>query len=744
MKKEISRYQATVDGRHLRGIWTLILCLLLNLSFIKAQQSPQPISKDSPSPNNERMVVRRAIRVDLKADLTPTRHPVIQIELYSERLFDARNQIHFLLIGSHKFTNCNGNFHQVVFELTPQEFAKTRTGDLVVVRYGATNPIRDKRLLRSWKFGRLDKDQVNQNPVKTFQGTSIGDTPSYSRDGKLIHAGPPIIIRNRTRDTRTLIPIISVVDENMFPKHWLSTPIEVHATGLSKKELKRSIYILDVAMSKYNILPLRDNIKAIYLLNSLTLYGVAADASNSEDSIYIVNTGDKEYTDEYLESSFHRAFDNLMLQKSNKGRDSGRWDMARFSPQKTAWELPSADHLMKLVYQSEEDGPEYIYALENTGFTGVTLLKQFRQSPPDSAIRCPLRCQQTNPTPPALLQQAIKEHRFVYPKTVSEDAPVWSNDGKQIAFRSTRDSDSVELYVMQVDGSNLRRLTHTTPHTLSRSMVAAACWSHDDRQLAYVLQDEGGSNLFIVNSDGSGQKRLSIVSGKPNGINGEGLSIDRVDRLLSWLPDGRILVVTESFARRRTLYSILPDGTGLTPLTENGQVVLDALVSPDENQIAIKMLGGIIIKDLKSNTVRYQITSYGGYGVSWSPDSKQIAYSGVGLSIRDLESNTTRSCCSVNAGEMVLGTVWSPDSKQIAYVVASNLARNSPSTSELRVVNADGAGSRRLATEAGPLAWSPDGKYIVFGRLQARMYLIKPDGSGERYIAQGVYAKWIP
>ncbi len=64
--------------------------------FINAQQPSQLPSKDL-------MVVSRAIRVDRTLDPLPTRHPVIQIEVYSEELFDGRNQIHALRIGSHEF-----------------------------------------------------------------------------------------------------------------------------------------------------------------------------------------------------------------------------------------------------------------------------------------------------------------------------------------------------------------------------------------------------------------------------------------------------------------------------------------------------------------------------------------------------------------------------------------------------------------------------------------------------------------
>jgi TolB protein len=40
--------------------------------------------------------------------------------------------------------------------------------------------------------------------------------------------------------------------------------------------------------------------------------------------------------------------------------------------------------------------------------------------------------------------------------------PVWSPDGRSIAFISGRDSGNAQLYIMNADGSNQRRLTQTT------------------------------------------------------------------------------------------------------------------------------------------------------------------------------------------------------------------------------------------------------------------------------------------
>ncbi len=565
----------------------------------------------------------------------------------------------------------------------------------------------------------------NRAPPKNVRETLI-----WSKNNSILSMDREIKVSSRRHDPETQIPIITVTEDNMFPQQWLEPPIAARATSLSERQKRRSVEALYSAMSAYpDVSYLRDNIKRIYVLGSLNLYGIPVDASYSTDSIYVVNSGGEEYTDEYLVLSFNRAFSNLMFQKNNRIRYPDTSDVVRFAPQKSALEMPAADPLMKLVYEAKDDSPAYIYALENTGFMGVTLFKQFKDPPRDDAIRCQFRCREIRQPSLAALQETIKQHRFVYHREIEDVAPVWSHDGKQIAFQSTRDHDVAELYVMRVDGSNIRRLTHTAYSISQTTGFSAAAWSPDDRQLAYVMHPGGSSRLFTVNADGTGQRELFVEN---TGI-----------FLIGWLPDRRILILTERMDRSRSVYSILPDGTGLTRFTEGDNVVGQAFLAPDQNLIAITASGNLIIRKLKSNTVFQPINMSGGE-VSWSPDSKQIAYQdGRGLTIRDLKSNTIRSS-TIDSNELIFGMSWSPNGKQIAYVGARNLARNSPGVNELRVVNADGTGGRRLTAEGFLPVWSPDGKYIIFSRLQARMYLIRADGSDERYLSQGVYAKWIP
>jgi Tol biopolymer transport system component len=556
------------------------------------------------------------------------------------------------------------------------------------------------------------------------------ETLTWWKDGSLLSMDRAIKVSSSTRDPDNRVLIIYVTENDMFPKQWLAAPIAAHATSLPRAQMKRSLDALYRAMSTYpDPSYLSDNIKRIYVLGSLSLYGIPVDATYSADSIYIVNKGGQEYTDEYLVLSFNRAFGNLTLQKNNRARYPDTADVVHFAPQKSDLEMPAADPLMKLVYKANESSPDYIYALENTGFTGVTLFRQFKNAPRDDAVRCQLRCREFRRPLPAALRETIKQHSFVYHREIVDVAPVWSHGGKQIAFQSTRDHDVAELYVMRADGSNLRRLTRTAYSISQTTGFSAAVWSPDDRQLAYVMHPGGSSRLFTVNADGTGRKELLVEN--------TGMF------LIGWLPDRRILILVERLDRSRSVYSILPDGTGLTRFTEGDNQVGEAFLAPDQNLIAIQAFDNLIIKDLKFQTLSQSINS-SGRGVSWSPDSKQIAYQDHhSLTVRDLRSGATRSS-SIDSNEAISEISWSPDGKQIAYVGARGLGMNSPSINELRVVNADGTGGRRLTAEGFGPVWSPDGKYIIFSRGQARMYLIRADGSGERYLSHGVWARWIP
>lgn len=93
-------------------------------------------------------------------------------------------------------------------------------------------------------------------------------------------------------------------------------------------------------------------------------------------------------------------------------------------------------------------------------------------------------------------------------KSPAHDAgPHWSPDGAQLAFSSDRDNKQHEVYVVDVDGRNLRRLTNQ----LFGGGSAWPVWSPDGQQIAFQLAAyrEDRSGIYIMNADGSFPIRLT-------------------------------------------------------------------------------------------------------------------------------------------------------------------------------------------------------------------------------------------
>ena len=102
----------------------------------------------------------------------------------------------------------------------------------------------------------------------------------------------------------------------------------------------------------------------------------------------------------------------------------------------------------------------------------------------------------------------------------SDSAPVWSPDGRKIAFVSNRD-DTHEVYVMNADGSGQHALGARTVggsgHLAGAGAVAvpddAPAWSPDGRKITFVSDRDGTYEVYVMNADGSGQRRLTQRSG---------------------------------------------------------------------------------------------------------------------------------------------------------------------------------------------------------------------------------------
>jgi len=165
---------------------------------------------------------------------------------------------------------------------------------------------------------------------------------------------------------------------------------------------------------------------------------------------------------------------------------------------------------------------------------------------------------------------------------VCRNAPGWSPDGKQIAFTCESLPKGERTCVVSADGSGLHELEHTPG---SGESDAWPQWSPDGRRLAVQRAVGSRRAVFVLDSEGRSPRRITpwtLRGGEPD-----------------WSPDGTRIVFTSNEDGpsnvSANLYTVRPDGSGLTQLTHasGGHVqYLSASFSPDGNWLTVSRTPG--------------------------------------------------------------------------------------------------------------------------------------------------------
>ena len=103
----------------------------------------------------------------------------------------------------------------------------------------------------------------------------------------------------------------------------------------------------------------------------------------------------------------------------------------------------------------------------------------------------------------------IFEGRLTNPTAGTADKqnflPAWSPDGTTLAFTSNRDGNS-EIYTVNRDGSGMRRLTNHP------AIDVTPTWSPTGNQIAFTSDRTGSPQIWVMNADGSEPHKITNES----------------------------------------------------------------------------------------------------------------------------------------------------------------------------------------------------------------------------------------
>ena len=127
-------------------------------------------------------------------------------------------------------------------------------------------------------------------------------------------------------------------------------------------------------------------------------------------------------------------------------------------------------------------------------------------------------------------------------------SPTFSPDGSQIAFVSER-SGGAQIYAMNIDGTGVRRVTFEGSHNTDPA------WSPDGKNIAYVGRG-GVFDVYTVTADGRKVTRITQSAG------------DNEDP--SWSPDGYYVAFSSTRTGSAHIWMSTADGYHQVQLTQGG------------------------------------------------------------------------------------------------------------------------------------------------------------------------------
>lgn len=268
----------------------------------------------------------------------------------------------------------------------------------------------------------------------------------------------------------------------------------------------------------------------------------------------------------------------------------------------------------------------------------------------------------------------------------------FASDRDGVRAASVENRSIKEIYIGDYDGENQRRVT------VNRSLAINPAWSADGRAIAYTSYRRGYPDIYIS----------FIYQGR---MEQPTKGTDRVHNFLpSFSPDGQKIAFMTNRDGNMEIYTVNADGSGLRRITRHQGNDASPTWSPAGNQIAFTSdrTGSpqIYIVDADGLGQPRRVTSESWADrATWSPIFNEIAYAGrtgpgFDIKIADIASGAIRVVTDgIGSNE---SPAWAPNGRHLAF------ASTRQGRSQIFTVARDGNDIRQLTRQGNNVqpSWS--------------------------------------
>lgn len=225
-------------------------------------------------------------------------------------------------------------------------------------------------------------------------------------------------------------------------------------------------------------------------------------------------------------------------------------------------------------------------------------------------------------------------------------SPAWSPDGKRLAYVSFESGKPVVYMQTLATGQRV-------PLANFKGNNSAPAWSPNGQQLAIVLSRDSISQIYTINADGSGLRRV--------------MRSPLIDTEPQYTPDGGSLVFTSDRGGSPHIYRVPVNGGDAQRITFNGSYNISPAISPDGNNLVyVTRRNGafrIAIQNMGSGAEQLLTAGPDDESPSFAPNGMQILYSSVQggrsvLAVTSVDGRVRQTLSALNG--KVREPTWGP------------------------------------------------------------------------------------